>query len=126
MCEARWSARATVLLIDDEPEMSELVGQWLDLIGAGVVRVGTFEDAVASAKWLRPRVVLLDISLGDEDGLELLPRLRASHELGQVPIVVFSVHASKRRVALDEGAAGFVPKPFEGGDLIETLRPFLA
>ena len=116
----------TVLLIDDEPEMSELVGQWLDQLGASVVRVGGFEDALAVAGGTRPRVVLLDIALGNEDGLELLPRLRASRELGQVPIVVFSVHASKRREALDRGAAAFVAKPFEGGDLIAALRPFLA
>ena len=68
----------TVLLIDDEPEMSELVGQWLDQLGASVVRVGGFEDALAVAGGTRPRVVLLDIALGDEDGLEMLPRLRAS------------------------------------------------
>ena len=116
----------TVLLIDDEPEMSELVGQWLDQLGASVVRVGCFEDALVFAGRTRPRVVLLDIALGDEDGLEILPRLRASPELGQVPVVVFSVHASKRREALDAGASGFVAKPFEGGDLIATLQPFLA
>jgi len=114
-----------VLLIDDEPEMSDLVGHWVEQLGAEVVRVAGFEDALASAGRSHPSVVLLDISLGAEDGLEMLPRLMATPELSQVPIVVFSVHNSKRREALDLGAAAFVGKPFEGGDLLATLRPLL-
>jgi DNA-binding response OmpR family regulator len=116
---------ASVLLIDDEPEMKDLIGQWLEQFGVEVVRASRFEDAAAAAAEQRPRAVLLDISLGTEDGLVLLPRLMALPALSEVPVVVFSVHASRRWEALELGAVGFVPKPFEGEDLLGALAPYL-
>lgn len=114
-----------VLIIDDEPEMAELVRDWLEELGADVVGTTSYDDAVAWASGQAPRVILLDISLGDEDGLRLLPLLQAVPGLLEVPIVMFSVHNSRRGEALALGAAGFIRKPFEGRELLATLRPFL-
>jgi DNA-binding response OmpR family regulator len=114
-----------VLLIDDEVDMKDLVSQWLDQFGVEVIQATRFEDAAAAAAEQRPRAVLLDISLGAEDGLVLLPRLMALPALSEVPVVVFSVHASRRWEALELGAVGFVPKPFEGHDLLGALSPYL-
>jgi CheY-like chemotaxis protein len=115
----------TVLLIDDEPDMGDLVSEWLELLGTQVTRAERFEDALAAAIHERPRAILLDISLGAEDGLDLLPRLLQAPALAQVPVVVFSVHVSKRREALKLGAVAFVPKPFEGADLLAAVGPYL-
>ena len=115
----------TVLLIDDEPEIADLVGDWLELLGTQVTLAARFEEALAAAMTERPRAVLLDISLGEEDGLDLLPRLLEAPALAQVPVVVFSVHISRRREALALGAAAFVPKPFRGADLLAAVQPYL-
>jgi DNA-binding response OmpR family regulator len=109
---------SVVLLVDDEPEMQALVAMCLEETGARVVQASSLGEAVAAAQRERPRVVLLDIGLGAEDGLALLPTLRSDPSLSGVPVVVFSVHDSRRQEALDEGADGFVSKPFH----LSTLR----
>ena len=115
----------TVLLIDDEPQMLTLVAMCLDEFGARVVRAENLAGAVTSARAETPRAVLLDLALGREDGLKLLPRLSSEPALSDVPIVVFSVHDSRRQEALDAGASGFVPKPFRPEQLRAAVRPYL-
>ena len=116
----------TVLLIDDEPQMVNLVAMCLEEFGARVVRAENLAGAVTTARAEPPRAVLLDLALGreEEDGLMLLPRLWSEPALSGVPVVVFSVHES-RQEALDAGASGFVPKPFHPEQLRAAVRPYL-
>jgi len=114
------------LLVDDAPEMLGLVAMCLEDTGARVVQVVTVDEAVAAAQQARPSVVLLDIGLGPEDGLALLPKLRSEPSLSGVPVVVFSVHDSRRQEALDEGADGFVSKPFHLSTLREAVEGYLS
>ena len=115
----------TVLLIDDEAEMTALVAMCLDGLDAKVVRAANAIDACNAARAEPPLVILLDLALGREDGLALLPQLRSEPTLASVPVVVFSVHESRRREALKRGAVGFVPKPFRPSQLRSTIEPFL-
>ena len=114
-----------VLLVDDEPQMKSLVGMTLDKFGVKVVRVASFLDAQEAARSERPALVLLDIDLGSEDGLSILPRLREEPALAGIPIVIFTVHDSKRAEALELGVEGFVAKPFKAHSLIDVVEPFL-
>jgi CheY-like chemotaxis protein len=114
----------TVLLIDDEPDMATLVEMCLRDVR--VARAANFTEAIAAAKKERPQAVLLDIALnGDEDGLDLLPRLRAEAALSDVPIIGFSIHGSRRHEALEKGVEGFVAKPFKAAALRKALQPYL-
>lgn len=113
---------SVVLLVDDEPAMGSLVGQWLADLGARVVQVGTFEEAVEAARRERVRAVLLDIALDGADGLDMLPGLRSESSLAETPVIAFSIHDSRRGEALSKGAAGFVKKPFRAEDLHDALR----
>jgi DNA-binding response OmpR family regulator len=111
-----------VLLIDDEPGMGQLVRMSLDDDGARVVQVTDLAEAIAAAREERPRAVLLDLALGKEDGLALLPRLREEPSLSEVPIIVFTIHNSREREAIDEGADGFVAKPFKAASLRDVIE----
>jgi DNA-binding response OmpR family regulator len=117
---------SVVLLVDDEPEMLGLVAMCLEDTGARVVRASNLREAVAEARRERPRLVLLDIGLGPEDGLALLPKLRSEKPMSGVPVVVFSVHNSRRQEALDAGADGFVAKPFHLSTLREAVEGHLS
>ena len=119
------SARV-VLLVDDEPQMRGLVGMVLEETGASVVQASSLDQALDAARRDRPSLVLLDIGLGPEDGLELLPRLRAEPALSGVPILVFSVHDSRRNEALVRGADGFVQKPFSPAALRQAVAEHLS
>jgi two-component system KDP operon response regulator KdpE len=114
-----------VLLIDDEPQMARLIGMSLEDLGVEMVHVTDLPGAIEASRKKAPDVVLLDIALGEEDGLEMLPSLRAEAALKDVPVVVCSVHESRRDEALEGGAAGFIPRPFKGATLRATLEPYL-
>jgi DNA-binding response OmpR family regulator len=117
---------SVVLLIDDEPHMEALVGMSLEELGVTVSAASNLEEAVAAAREAPPRVVLLDLALGAEDGLDLLPRLRKEPEFKDVPILAFTVHDSRREEALERGVDGFVRKPFKGADLRALVAAHLS
>lgn len=114
-----------VLLIDDEPQMKGLVAMTLDDLGVRVVRAATFSDARDVARRESPDLVLLDVDLGNEDGLSILPHLREEPSLTGVPVVIVTVHDSKREEALGMGVEGFVAKPFKVSLLRDVVEPFL-
>ena len=116
----------TVLLIDDEPSMAPLVSMCLEGTDASVVQAENLAAALKEADRCSPRVILLDLSLGPEDGLQILPRLRAHPALSKVPVVVFSVYDSRRFEALDQKVSGFLSKPFKSYELRAELSPYLS
>lgn len=115
-----------VLLIDDEPGMENLVAMWLEDLGARVLSARNLREALDATRDAPPDVILLDLALGEEDGLlDILPTLRGEPALAGIPVVAFTVHASREREALEAGVAGFVAKPFHASGLREALRPYL-
>lgn len=66
--------------------------------------------------------MLLDLALGAEDGLEMLPQLREEPRLSGVRIVAFSNHDSRRREALERGVDGFLKRPFTCAELQSTVE----
>lgn len=117
---------SVVLLIDDEPAMGSLVDMCLADLGADVVQVGTLGEAIDAAREGEVRAVLLDIALEGEDGLAILPRLKAERSLADAPVIAFSVHDSRKVEALDKGATAFVKKPFKSEELREAVREHLS
>ncbi len=117
---------SVVLLIDDEPRMGSLVGNWVSELGARVVQVDSLEDAIAVGREEPVSAVLLDIALDGHDGLDLLPELREERSLANAPVIAFSIHDSREREALRKGAVGFVRKPFSSSDLQDALREHLS
>jgi DNA-binding response OmpR family regulator len=116
---------SVVLLIDDEPQMAALVDMCLDDASVRVVQARDLAEARAAAGRERPLLVLLDLALGSEDGLKILPELRADPALTDVPVVVFSVHDSRREEVLAHHADAFIAKPFKAAELRTTLRAYL-
>ncbi len=111
-----------VLLIDDEPAMAGLVRLCLD---AEVVTASDLEEAIRASKEAPPQVVLLDLALGEVDGLDLLPALRQEPSLAGIPVVGFSVHESREREARERGVDGFVAKPFKAANLRKAVSPWI-
>ncbi len=95
--------------------------------------------AICSATWAKTAwqilheshidLVLMDISLpGDENGLELTRRIRASKELHALPVIAVTAHAfpRDRENSLEAGCNDYISKPFERGLLLNTVRRYLA
>lgn len=115
---------ARVLIVDDDPEIRDIVGHVLS--GHGIV-VEEAADALGLATCLRhgtPDLILLDIGLPDEDGLSLARRLRSHSE---VPIIMLTGLGgdADRIVGLELGADDYVVKPFNPRELVARIKAVL-
>ena len=122
--DARHGTAPTVLVVDDEPMVREVVATYLQRDGLVVHEVG---DGAAATEWLaahRPDLVVLDIMLPGTDGLTILRRLRAD---GQVPVILLTARADEvdRVVGLELGADDYVVKPFSPRELAARVRNVL-
>lgn len=124
--QARAGAAKRVLMVDDDPGIGPLVSLCLDPLGVEVVTAKSLSDALDVAREGDVALVLLDLALGQEDGLEILPRLREEPSLRDVPIVAFSAHDSRRREALEQGVDSFLARPFASADLQATVARYVA
>jgi two-component system OmpR family response regulator len=115
-------SRPRVLVVDDEPNIAELLSMALRYEGWDVSTAGTGRAAVISAREQRPDVVVLDWMLPDLDGLEVLKRVR--HLDQHVPVLFLTARdAVEDRVAgLTAGGDDYVTKPFSLEEVVARVR----
>ncbi|SRR6266540_5294265 len=115
---------ATVLVVDDERKIRELVRAYLEHDGYAVLLAGSGEQALATAARAHPDLVVLDLMLPDLAGEEVARSLR---ELSEVPIVMLTAKASEdNRVAgLRLGADDYLVKPFSPRELVARVEAVL-
>jgi two-component system, OmpR family, KDP operon response regulator KdpE len=113
-----------VLVVDDEPQIRRALRTSLEAHGYEVTTVGTGEEGILYVADTSPDLVLLDLSLPDMDGTEVVRRVRSFSE---VPLIILSVReGSHDKVgALDAGADDYVTKPFAMEELLARARATL-
>ncbi len=114
-----------VLVVDDEPTLSELVGLALRYEGWQVRTAADGMSAIAAAREFKPDLVVLDVMLPDVDGLEVLRRLRADIERMPVLFLTAKDDVSDRIAGLTAGGDDYVTKPFSIEELVLRLRALL-
>jgi two-component system alkaline phosphatase synthesis response regulator PhoP len=120
-------AGAKILVVEDEPDIRELVRYNLQQEGFSVVEAGTAEAALDLAKREHPALLVLDLMLPGMDGLRLCRLLRERPETAQVPIVMLTAKATEidRVLGLEMGADDYVTKPFSPRELVARVRAVL-
>ena len=115
---------ATVLIVDDEPQIRRALRINLEARGYEIAQAGTGTDALALAARAHPDLVVLDLGLPDVDGIDVIRGLRG---WSSVPIVILSAREAEaaKVAALDAGADDFVTKPFGMDELLARVRAAL-
>ncbi len=112
---------ARILVIDDEVEIRRLLKVGLTAHGYDFAEASTAGEGIYQAAADRPDVVILDMGLPDQEGFEVLRRIR---EWSQVPVIILSVRGQDQDKvkALDIGADDYLTKPFSMGELMARIR----
>lgn len=108
-----------VLLVDDDPDLRDVVAAMLEAVGLEVVPAATAEDALELARDEAPDLVVLDWNLPGMSGLEMLKLVRADALLASMPIMFLTAHAGTQDMveAFAAGADDYVSKPFRAAEL---------
>jgi DNA-binding response OmpR family regulator len=118
----------TLLLIEDDHRLAQMVGEYLVQSGFQVRHAPTGMDGLDLLQHHKPDMVLLDLMLPDMDGLEVCRRIRGlSQPLGQTPVLMLTAKGDPmdRIVGLELGADDYLPKPFEPRELLARIRAVL-
>jgi two-component system, OmpR family, response regulator len=114
----------TVLLVEDEPSVGELVRGYLTRDGYRVVWVRSGDDALVELDRHQVRLVLLDIGLPGKDGFDVCREIRGR---SQVPILMLTARDEEpdRIVGLEVGADDYITKPFSPRELVARMKAVL-
>lgn len=115
-------AEVTILLVEDEERVASFVVKGLEAEGYAVEHVATGLEALARVGAHEPDLILLDLTLPDMDGLDLLRRLREGRVAAPVVILTARGDADARAQALEIGADDYLNKPFHFDELLGLLH----
>lgn len=117
-----------ILVVDDQPEILELSVLVLARAGYRVETASSGGEALGRLAETQPDLVLLDINMPEMDGWQTLRLIRADDQLDRIPVVMFSVkgEVQDKVHSLQEGAAGYITKPFVVDELISRVNRILA
>ncbi len=120
-------AKSKILIVEDDPDILELLHYNLEKAGYQTFRAENGEQAVQAAQKHAPDLVLLDLLLPGMDGLEVCRRMKKDPALQQIPIIMVTAKGEEmdRVVGLELGADDYVVKPFSIREIILRIQKIL-
>lgn len=117
----------TILVVEDEPAIRELIGFACESSGYAVLRAGSVKEASDLLSQNRVHLILLDWMLPDLSGLQWLDKLKRDERYAAVPVIMLTARGteSDKVAGLDAGADDYVVKPFSPRELIARMRAVL-
>jgi DNA-binding response OmpR family regulator len=115
---------ANILVVDDEPKIVRLVGDYLAKGGFSVATARSGDEALMRVRAETPDLVVLDLGLPGLDGLDVIRAIRRS---GELPIIILTARDDEtdRIIGLELGADDYVTKPFSPRELVARVRAVL-
>ena len=116
-----------ILIVEDDPDIAELMARYLDKAGFITERAASGRDALHAVGARPPELIVLDLMLPHVDGLEVCRLLRANEKTTAIPIIMVTARAdeSERIVGLELGADDYLAKPFSPNELVARVRAVL-
>ncbi len=122
----RDSSQGTILVVDDEPTIVEVVGRYIKRAGYETLEATDGLQALSLAERFRPALIVLDVMLPGIDGIEVMRRLHEGHH-SSVPVILLTARGeeSDRLAGLRRGADDYVVKPFSPAELVARVEAVL-
>lgn len=118
---------ATILLVEDEPAIQELIAANLMRAGHHVVRAGDAETGQRIVRDALPDLILLDWMLPGMSGIEFAKRLRADERTRAIPLIMLTARGEEQDkvLGLESGADDYITKPFSPRELVARIKAVL-
>lgn len=118
---------ATVLIVEDEPDIQELIAYNLELAGHEALRAGHAERALEIVRQALPDLMVIDWMLPGMSGVELARRLRADKRTRAIPLIMVTARSAEqdKLAALEIGADDYMTKPFSPRELNARVKAVL-
>ncbi len=113
----------TVLVIDDDPAVRDLIGRFLSKEGFRVASAANGADGLLLARKLRPEAITLDVMMPGMDGWAVLAALKADPELAAIPVIMLTI-MENQSIGYALGAADYMIKPVDRERLITVLKKY--
>jgi CheY-like chemotaxis protein len=117
------SGSHTILVIDEDPTVHDLMGRFLAKEGFGIVSALNGEEGLALAKKLQPDVITLDVMMPQIDGWAVLSQLKADPELADIPVVMVTM-VDNKTMGYALGASDYLMKPIDRSRLSSILHKY--
>ena len=116
-----------ILIVEDDRDIAELVGRYLERAGFTVEILASGRDALESLRGRPPDLLVLDLMLPHVSGIEICRAVRADERTASIPIVMLTARAeeSERISGLEIGADDYIAKPFSPNELVARVRALL-
>jgi two-component system phosphate regulon response regulator PhoB len=121
------SDKTTILIVEDEPSIVELVTFSMREAGWDTIAVQSAAEAWECIRNRRPHLVLLDWMLPDQSGLSLLSRIRGDRQLQDMPVIMLTAKSMEedKIAGLEKGADDYITKPFSPRELAARVKALL-
>ena len=115
---------ATILVVDDEPDVVEIVRVRLEREGHTVLTAPDGQTGLMLTLTRQPDLVILDIMMPGLDGFEVLRQIKSDPRMTDTPVIMLTARGdySAKAEAWEQYAHAYITKPFDGDTLVETVK----
>ncbi len=121
--------KSSILYIEDDPEMIDLVSLILNRQGFQVIGANGGREGLEIVKHTQPDLILLDLMMPDIDGWDVYQQLKTSESTREIPVIIITAKSQTIDRVLGVQIAkvdDYISKPFRPGELIESIKKILA
>ena len=118
----------TVLVIEDNPELSENICESLELEGYRTISEKNGKNGFFSAKKTKPDIIVCDIMMPEMNGYDVFGALKKNNETFDIPFIFITASAEKNEISkgLNMGADDYLVKPFENNELLNSIKRIIS
>lgn len=116
-----------VLIVDDSPTEMHILSNMMEKLGHAVITADNGESGVKTAKETKPDLILMDVVMPGTNGFQATRQLHKNEETKDIPVIIVSTknQATDKMWGQRQGARGYVTKPVEEAELLETIDSIL-